>query len=480
MRSGLRVMIIAARYRPIDRLRRPRARRARRRGRPHGVAAQCGCPRANSRELELPRTRRRAGIPRSSSPAAPSPAASIERQPLDAVAAAEAVDLRACRRGRRSRSENRFFHSVQLACSQADLLAARCAAARSRCPRPACPRSRSARSPSTCVKSPRNQRARSIRWTPWSISSPPPDDLGVGAPLPVVAEAAAVAVAAADEHQRPERARVDELARLLERGMIAVVEADADADARAFRPRRSRGRSFVDGARRRLLDQDVLAGLDRRERRSARARRWWWRRSRRRRRSRRTASRQSCAAAAPVAGVPAPRRAPATAIGAGDERAPSESARDRFCPIRPQPTIATRQRHSSPQFRPRSSGRCGAACRCPSSASSLACCGQLGPRIPDRAEQLAGDAVARGRGEEDGRARRLSPAARRPPPSASASGCRTSSPTCSGPAASTSSSSRVFSAPGAMRVHVDAATRALPRPASRRTERPPPSTRRRR
>ena len=52
-----------------------------------------------------------------------------------------------------------------------------------------------------------------------------------------------MAVAAAQEHQRPERAGVDQCAGLLQRRMIAMVEADADEPAAPRAPRRSAGRS---------------------------------------------------------------------------------------------------------------------------------------------------------------------------------------------------------------------------------------------
>src|SRR5215467_1299039 len=58
-------------------------------------------------------------------------------------------------------------------------------------------------------------------------------NLGIGAPFAFVAEAAAMAVAAADEHQFAESARVAECASLPEGPVIAVVEADADERATA-------------------------------------------------------------------------------------------------------------------------------------------------------------------------------------------------------------------------------------------------------
>ena len=39
--------------------------------------------------------------------------------------------------------------------------------------------------PLTSLKSPRKMRARSIRWTPWSISSPPPESAGSSLQSPV-------------------------------------------------------------------------------------------------------------------------------------------------------------------------------------------------------------------------------------------------------------------------------------------------------
>ena len=85
--------------------------------------------------------------------------------------------------------------------------------------------------------------------------------LRVRAPLLLVADAAAVAVAAAHEHQVAERACVEQLAGLAERGMIAMVEADA------HEPATSSGRfdqriELAQRAAGRLLDEDVLAGRD--------------------------------------------------------------------------------------------------------------------------------------------------------------------------------------------------------------------------
>ena len=80
-----------------------------------------------------------------------------------------------------------------------------------------------------------------------------------------------MAVAAAHEHQLAERARVEQLARLLQRRMIAMVEADAhQAPRRRARPSITASISAT-VRRRRLLDQHVLAGLQRAHARSPRA-----------------------------------------------------------------------------------------------------------------------------------------------------------------------------------------------------------------
>ena len=69
-------------------------------------------------------------------------------------------------------------------------------------------------------------------------------DRGVGAPFAVVAGASAVAVAAADEHHFAQRAGFEDLARLAEGAVKAVIEADADQRAGfAGRPRRRRSSS---------------------------------------------------------------------------------------------------------------------------------------------------------------------------------------------------------------------------------------------
>ena len=89
----------------------------------------------------------------------------VERQPLDAVAAAEAVDLQL---GVASVDLEREQCSSTPCSSPAATRSARrpSAAARSRCPRRPSSRSSARPVPATCTKSPANQRARSIRWTP--------------------------------------------------------------------------------------------------------------------------------------------------------------------------------------------------------------------------------------------------------------------------------------------------------------------------
>ena len=63
----------------------------------------------------------------------------------------------------------------------------------------------------------------------------------VKAPLLLIADAAAMAVAAANEHQRPDRALVGQLLGAHDRGMEAVIEADLDDALVLLRPPRSSG-----------------------------------------------------------------------------------------------------------------------------------------------------------------------------------------------------------------------------------------------
>ena len=97
-------------------------------------------------------------------------------------------------------------------------------------------------------------------------------DRRVGAPLAVVADPAAVAVARADVQQLADRAGVDQRAGLLEGRVEAVVEPDPHEPPVARRPPRAAASSAA-LRRGRLLDQDVLAGLDGRQPRPAPARR---------------------------------------------------------------------------------------------------------------------------------------------------------------------------------------------------------------
>src|ERR1043165_5247460 len=54
---------------------------------------------------------------------------------------------------------------------------------------------------------------------------------GVGAPLPIIASAAAMSVARAQMHQRTKRASIDERADFLQRGMQAMIVTNPNADA---------------------------------------------------------------------------------------------------------------------------------------------------------------------------------------------------------------------------------------------------------
>ena len=114
---------------------------------------------------------------------------------------------------------------------------------------------------------------------------------GLAAPFLFRAETSAMTVARPDEHQRAERALIDDLARLLETGMEAVIEADLAPPGRvASRRRRS-------GASRRPAVPPAFrparaCRLPRRRARCRRAGRGWWQRRWRRHRTA-IASRQS-------------------------------------------------------------------------------------------------------------------------------------------------------------------------------------------
>ena len=84
---------------------------------------------------------------------------------------------------------------------------------------------------------------------------------GIGAPLAVVALAAAVTVAGAEKHERPKDAGFKKFAGFLEGGVEAVIVADADAGA-GLGGGLLNGPELggVEGAR--LFDKDVFAGLD--------------------------------------------------------------------------------------------------------------------------------------------------------------------------------------------------------------------------
>jgi len=87
------------------------------------------------------------------------------------------------------------------------------------------------------------------------------DQPGVGAPVGLVAGAAAVAVAAADEHHLADEAGVHPLAHLADGRVIAVVEAAPEDDA-ALRGGREHSLAFLKCPRQRLFAQDVLPSLD--------------------------------------------------------------------------------------------------------------------------------------------------------------------------------------------------------------------------
>ena len=80
----------------------------------------------------------------------------------------------------------------------------------------------------------------------------------IGAPFALIAGPAAVAVAAADEQQRPDRAGIENRARLLERAVIAMVESHAHQRAGAAGGFRH-GIQLAGPPRARLLDEHVFA-----------------------------------------------------------------------------------------------------------------------------------------------------------------------------------------------------------------------------
>ena len=88
---------------------------------------------------------------------------------------------------------------------------------------------------------------------------------GIRAPLAVVALAAAVAIARAEKHHRPEHAALEYFARLQERGVKTMVIAEPHPRTGLLgglmHPAQLRG---VEGAG--LLDDDVLPRANRRER----------------------------------------------------------------------------------------------------------------------------------------------------------------------------------------------------------------------
>ena len=89
--------------------------------------------------------------------------------------------------------------------------------------------------------------------------------LGSAAPFALVARPSAMAVAAANEEQRADIAGERHRMRLGDRRMEAMVEADLDDALVPAGGRRDR-RHLGGAASGRLLDEDVLAGLDRRQR----------------------------------------------------------------------------------------------------------------------------------------------------------------------------------------------------------------------
>ena len=82
--------------------------------------------------------------------------------------------------------------------------------------------------------------------------------LRIGPPFAVVTDAAALAVAGAEEHERSEFAAADDLHKLEARGMVAVVVAHADERAGGLRGFFDL-LQFADADRGRLFHEDVFA-----------------------------------------------------------------------------------------------------------------------------------------------------------------------------------------------------------------------------
>ena len=81
----------------------------------------------------------------------------------------------------------------------------------------------------------------------------------IGAPFALVTGTAAMAVAAADEQQRPDGAGIEQRARLLECPVIAMIESDAHQRARLARGFRH-GIQLAGATRARFFDKDMLSG----------------------------------------------------------------------------------------------------------------------------------------------------------------------------------------------------------------------------
>ena len=281
----------------------------------------------------------------------------VEGQPLDAVAAAEAVDLQLAVAAEDLEREQ-VLPLGAARVQPGDLSRRPSAAARSRCPRPPSPRSSARRVPRRRAKSPANQRARSIRWTPWSSISPPPAMRRVAAPLALHPRAGRRGRSAPRMNiSGPHAPLVPDLARLHERRVEAVVEAHLDDHAARVRAASTTGRARR-ASRRRLLDEHVLAALDGRASVSGASASLVVA----------TTTSVDVVAIAMTAWASAPRRSPGCCAARRSARAlrrvsatatsrcgAGRARRARFCPISPQPTMPTFTR-SRPSCLPRSSG----------------------------------------------------------------------------------------------------------------------------
>ena len=183
---------------------------------------------------------------------------------------------------------------------------------------------------------------------------------GLRAPFFLIADASAVAIARADEHQRTEHAGVDDLPRLLKAGVEAMIEPGLD-DALVLGCRVRNRLHLGEFAARGLFHQHMAAGFDGAQRDPGEL-------VVRRRNDHRIDV--SLYGVAPVGHGPRlcllRKRLGARRVAVADDDdlvARCAAAAARLAPMRPHPTIASRIT-SCPKARRGPPARCAAACRC--------------------------------------------------------------------------------------------------------------------